>query len=341
MAKIILGLDIGTSFIKAAQISAENGVNQLLAAGFIASPSNVLTSTNPHDEQVLATAINRLAHDMKISTIDVSASLPSSKVITRVVEMPLMSEQELSSSIKWEAEQYIPLPLSRVKIDYEIISVNQETNKMKVLLVAAPISIIEKYMRIISLAGLTPVALETEILSVARSISVSSPQLTNVLVLAIGATTSEVAVLHNQILIFTKSFPIGGNTFTRSIAQELGFELPQAEEYKKSYGLDESKLEGKIAKTILPLFSNIFAEMEKTVVYFKEQYPKEELKNVIICGGGAKLPGLIMAVTKHLGLDAQIINPFENLAIDSKILPALMPEAPMYTVAVGLGLKDI
>lgn len=341
MAKIILGLDIGTNFIKAAQLSSENGVNQLLAAGFIASPANALTSTNPHDEQVLATAINRLAHDMKISTIDVSASLPSSKVITRVVEMPLMSEAELSSSIKWEAEQYIPLPLSRVKIDYEIISVNQETNKMKVLLVAAPISIIEKYMRIISLAGLTSVALETEILSVARSISISSPQLTNVLVLTIGATTSEVAALHNQILIFTKSFPIGGNTFTRSVAQELGFELPQAEEYKKSYGLDEGKLEGKIAKTILPLFSTIFAEIEKTVVYFKEQYPKEELKNVILCGGGAKLPGLIMAVTKHLSLDTQISNPFENLAIDPKILPSLMPEAPMYTVAVGLGLKDI
>lgn len=341
MAKVLLGLDIGTAFIKAVQISRDNSVGQLLAAGYIASPANAITSTNPHDEQTLANAINRLAHDMKISTMDVSASLPSSKVITRVIEVPLMSEQELSSSIKWEAEQYIPLPLPRVKIDYEIISVNQETAKMKVLLVAAPISIIEKYMRIISLAGLTPVTLETEILAIGRSISVNNPQLSNVLVLTIGATTSEIAILHNQILVYTKSFPIGGNTLTRSIAQELGFELAQAEEYKKNYGLDESKLEGKIAKTILPVFNSLFTEMEKTVTYFKEQYPKEEIKSSIVCGGGAKLPGLIMAMTKQLGIDTQINNPFENLTVDSKILPSLMPEASIYTVAVGLGLKEV
>lgn len=341
MVRLLLGLDIGTNYIKAAQVLRENSLNQLLAAGYIACPVNALASNNPHEEQIMGSMINRLVHDMKISTMDVSASLPSSKVITRVIDVPLMTEEELSSSIRWEAEQYIPLPLNRVKIDYEIISTNQETLKMKVLLVAAPISIIEKYMRVISMAGLNPVALETEILAVGRSITFNNPQLANVLVLTIGATTSEVALLHNRVLVYTKSFSIGGNTLTRSIAQELGFGLPQAEEYKKSYGLDETKLEGKIAKTILPAFNTLFGEMEKTVTYFREQYPKEEIKSSIICGGGVKLPGLVMAVTKHLGLDTQISNPFEKLTVDSKILPSLMPEAPIYTVAVGLALKDV
>ncbi len=341
MAKLLLGLDIGTDYIKAAQILRENALNQLLAAGYIGSPIDILASSNPHNEQVLANAINRLVHDMKISTMDTSASLPSSKVITRVIEVPIMSEEELSSSIKWEAEQYIPLPLNRVNIDYEIISTNQETSKMKVLLVAAPISIIEKYMRVISMAGLNPVALETEILAIGRTITFGNPQLSNALVLTIGATTTEIAVLHNKTFVYTKSLPIGGNAMTRAIAQELGFDLPQAEEYKKSYGLDETKLEGKIAKTIFPLFNSIISETEKTLTFFKEQYPGEEIKSSIICGGGAKLPGLVMAITKHLGLDTQVSNPFEKLTIDAKILPSLMPEAPLYTVAVGLALKDI
>mgnify|MGYP000079576937 CR=1 FL=1 len=341
MGKLLLGLDIGTNYIKAAQIIQENNLNRLLAAGYIATPMNMLASSNPRDEQITANAVNRLVHDMKISTMDTSASLPSSKVITRVIEVPIMSEEELSSSIKWEAEQYIPLPLNRVNIDYEVISTNQETSKMKVLLVAAPISIIEKYMRVISMAGLNPVALETEILAVGRNITFNNPQLSNILVLTIGATTSEISILHNKVLVYTKSFAIGGNTFTRAIAQELGFELPQAEEYKKNYGLDETKLEGKIAKTIYPLFNSLITEMEKTIVYFKEQYPTEEIKSSIICGGEAKLPGLVMAITKYLGLDTQISNPFEKLNVDSNILSSLMPEAPIYTVAVGLALKDI
>jgi type IV pilus assembly protein PilM len=340
MAKLLLGLDIGIQTIKAVQISKDRKQSALLAAGYIGSPSKAILSSISSDDQVIADAINRLVHDMKVATSDVSASLPSSRVITRIIDIPNMSEEELSSSIEWEAEQYIPLPLSKVKIDYAIIN-KDENNKMKVLLVAAPIAIIERYMRVISLAGLNPLAFETEILANARSIALSFPTLSNLMIFSMGASSSEVGIVHNGILVYSKSYPIGGNTLTRSIAEELGFELSQAEEYKKTYGLEEEKLEGKIARTLAPFFSNIFHEIEKTIAYFKEQYPKDELKTAILCGGGAKLPGLILYVTKQLGIDSQINNPFINLNVDPNILPTLIPDASTYTTAVGLALKDI
>lgn len=341
--KLLLGLDIGAQTIKAVQISREKNSNQLLAAGFIPTPakaSSLLTSQKGNDEQVLADSINRLVHDMKISGAEVSASLPSANVITRVMEMPLMTDSELASSIKWEAEQYIPMPLSKVKIDYTVIDKNEQTNKMKILLIAAPTDLIEKYMRVITLAGLTPVALETEVLAATRSITASFPLLSQALVISFGATTCEIALLHEQILVFTKSIPVGGNTLTRAIAQELGFEVAQAEEYKKTYGLEEDKLEGKIAKSIAPYLTTIYTEIEKNVAYFKEQYPKDEITNITVCGGGAKLPGLVFALTKNFGLDSQISNPFINLAVDPNILPSLSPDAPIYTQAIGLALKD-
>lgn len=341
MAKILLGLDIGIQSIKAVQISCDKSSRSLLSAGFIATPAKALTGNDPKDDQIIANTVNRLVHDMKISSADVSASLPSGKVITRVIDVPDMTEDELASSIEWEAEQYIPLPLSKVKIDYAIINKNAESNKMKILLVAAPITIIERYMHIISLAGLTPVALETEIMADCRSINTSFPDLKNELVLTIGATNSIIALLHERVLVYTHSYPVGGNTLTKAIAEELGFEVPQAEEYKKTYGLDTDKLEGKIAKTLTPYLTNIIEEMQKTIVYFKEQYPNDELKNVIICGGSAKLPGLILTITKSIGLDSQINNPFINLAVDPNILPTLSPEAPVYSTAVGLALKEI
>lgn len=340
MSKILLGLDIGLQTIKAIQMSQDKTSFRLLAAGFIPTPSKAYISQIPNDEQNLANAINRLVHDMKVSTAETSISLPSSKVITRVIEVPMMTDNELSSSIQWEAEQYIPLPLNQVKMDYTVISKSEDNTKMKILLVAAPIATIERYMRIVALAGLEPIAMETEILADTRSVTQSFPNLSNVLITTIGASSTEIALIHDRLMVYTKSFPIGGNTLTRAIAEEMGFEIPQAEEYKRIYGLEEDKLEGKIAKTILPFFNNISEEIEKTVVYFKDQYPKDEIKTIVFCGGGAKLPGLVMSITRNLGIDSQISNPFTNLNVDPNILPSLTPDAPGYTTAIGLALKE-
>lgn len=332
MQKLLLGLDIGTQTIKAVQMSRDKNSNQILAAGFIPTPA---------DEKSMPDSINRLVHDMKISSNDAAICLPSVNVITRILEMPIMSDKELSSSIKWEAEQYIPMPLDKVKIDYTVIDRDEQSSKLKILLIAAPITLLEKYINITTSAGLNPIAIETEILAATRSITTSFPQLSQAIVMSLGAATTEIALIHDQTLVYTKSIPLGGNTLTRAVAQELGFEITQAEEYKKTYGLEEDKLEGKIAKTLVPYFTTIFSEIEKNVSYFKELYPKEDITNITVCGGGAKLPGLILSLTKNLGLDTQISNPFINLAVDPNILPTLSADAPTYTQAIGLALKDI
>ncbi len=340
MLKTLIGLDIGTQTIKAVQLYRETTIS-LHGAGYIMTPSVALASVNPQDEQIVSVSINRLVHDLKVSTTDVSASLPSSKVITRIVQLPAMDEKDLASSIQWEAEQYIPWPLAKVKLDYVIIDRDSNTQKMNVLLVAAPLTLIEKYIRIITAAGLNPLALETEILASTRTIINNFPTVSNILVLSMGASSCEIGLIHNRILIYTKSIPIGGVTLSRSISHELAFEPAQAEEYLKTYGLEEDKLEGKIAKIITPLFAGIFSEMEKTVSYFKEKYPTEEIKTGVICGGLAKLPGLFLTITKNLGLDSQIANPFMNITVDKNILPILLPDAPLYSTAVGLALKEI
>lgn len=341
MEKILVGLDVGTKNIKAVQLAREKEKTSLLAAGYIATPARPVDNAGDKYEQMLADSINRLVHEMKLSTTAVCASLPSSKVITRVIEVPILKEEELASAIAWEAESYIPLPLSKVKLDYCIVEKKKDAQKMKVLLVAAPIAIIEEYMRIITLAGLTPVALETEILAASRSISKSFPDLKNALVVSQGATATEIALLHDLLLIYTKCCPIGGNVITRALATELGFEEATAEEYKKTYGLEEDKLEGKIAKAISPFFTNIISEIEKTADYFKEQYPQEEINAIVLCGGGAKLPKAILALTKNLGLDTQISNPFVDLAVDPNVSSILLPDASLYTIAVGLALREV
>ena len=166
----MLGIDIGTSSIKAVSLSRNKNEVSLLAAGNIPAPRVNPDMVARNDEQVIANTLNQLIHDMKVNSADVAVSLPSYKVINQVIEIPEMNEKEIDQSIQWEAEQYIPLPLSKVKIDYTIIGRNEAAKKLKIILVAAPLSLIEKYMRIISLTGLNLVAIETEILASVRSV---------------------------------------------------------------------------------------------------------------------------------------------------------------------------
>ena len=257
MAKILLGLDIGSQTIKATQLSRNKNKVSLISAGYIPTPKVEVDSTGRTDEQIMANSISQLTHDMKLSTNEVAISLPSYKVVTQVIETPLISDKELESSIQWEAEEYIPLPLNKVKIDYSVIAKNELNKKMKILLVAAPISLIEKYMRIIELTNLTTISIETEILAAVRSTINSLPTLPNIIQLSIGATNTEIAIIRQQQLVFVKIIPIGGNTLSRAISEELAFDFQQAEEYKKTYGIEEDKLEGKLAKIMNP-FSIIY-----------------------------------------------------------------------------------
>src|SRR3989344_3879648 len=340
MSKILLGIDVGSQTIKAVQISHEKNKFKLLSAGFIPTPKIEADLAGRSDEQIISNAVKQLVHDMKIATSDVSISLPSYKVVTQVIETPLMTDRELESSINWEAEQYIPLPLSKVKLDYAVIAKNETTQKMKILLVAAPISLIEKYMRIMQLSGLNTVAVETEILAAVRAINNSLPTLTNIILVSIGATNTEIAIITRQILTLTRTYPIGGTTLTRAISEELGFDVTQAEEYKKTYGIDEDKLEGKLSKIMNPFFSNLYAEIDKTITYFKEENPKEELMTLVISGGTAKLPGFMLSTTKNIGVNSQVANPFINVEIDQEVLASLNPDAPIYTTSVGLALRE-
>jgi len=340
MAKTLLGLDIGTNLIKAIHLSIEKDGNSLLSAGFIPNSRSIANSSK-NDEQTIANGINRMIHDMKVSTLEVSAALSSFNVLTRVIDVPIMNDRDLDSSIKWEAEQFIPLPLTKMRLDYTTIETNTTTQKMKLLLVAAPISVVEKYMRIIDMAGLKAMALETEILADNRIILETFPSLSNILIINFGAKSTEIGLIHERIFVFTKSYPVGGNTLTSAIADELGFEPAQAEEYKKTYGLLEDKLEGKISKILNPFMNSLYEEIEKIIIFFKEKYPKAELSNAIVCGGGARLPGLLISLTKNLGIDTQISNPFLNMAVDVNIKPVIEPDASLYNTAVGLAIKEI
>ncbi len=338
--KTSVGLDIGSHSIKLIELGRERSGATLLAGGSIPTPPKALTSVVPAEYEAVAIAIKKLIKDTGCHSRAVNISLPESQVFTRVIEVPQLSERELATAIKWEAEQYIPLPLDQVNIDFTILRDSKATGtgKMEVLLVAAPKTLLEKYLTILELTEVTTESAETEIIATARALVRSTSTVKTVMIASLGAQTTDLAILHNGILAFTRSISAGGEALSRAVAKGLDFNLIQAEEYKKTYGLERDKLEGKILAASKPIMETIVGEMKRAVAFYSEKHKEERIEAIILNGGTARLPGMVVYIAETMGIETQLANPWVGIRKDPR-QSILDSDAATFTVAVGLALR--
>lgn len=339
--KSLLGLDIGSHSIKLIEIGSSGGP-QLLAAGSIPTPPKALQSALEADLQSVAAAIKQLIKETGAKSNSVSFALPESQVFTRVIEVPALSPRELASAISWEAEQYIPLPLDQVNLDYSILRDAKATgtNKMDVLLVASPKTLLEKYLSIIEMAELIPVAAETEIIATARALARSVSAIKNAsLLVSLGAQTTDLAILRAGVLAFTRSISSGGEALSRALVSGLDFNTNQAEEFKRTYGLEQDKLQGKIVTAVKPIMDTIIGEMKRALAYYAEKHKDERVEVALLSGGTAKLPGMVVYIAQNVGIETQLANPWVGITREARFA-VLEKEGPTFTVAVGLALRD-
>ena len=221
------GLDLGSFSIKAVELKKKGQDYKLLTLGEIKTPVN-LNSQAKSDKITIANAIKKLVGEAKISTNQVVFSLAETDVFTQVVDFPYLSKTELAAAIDFEAEQYVPVPLSEVKLEYLVIS-SQPTGQdksMKVLLIAARQSAIDHFIELIELAGLQPIALETQVLALTRLVN-SIFGKGNFMLLELGHSVSNIVVIQDHKIILTRTLKTGGEAFTRAVASELSMELIQ------------------------------------------------------------------------------------------------------------------
>lgn len=335
-----IGLDIGISTIKAVVLNRRDKEPKLMSLGMIASPIPGISSDHDVDLEVVAKSITSLLTQIKAPGNEVVIALPESKVFTRVIsDLPYLSDDELASAIRYSAEEFVPLPSDQVNLNWEVIDRSKPKNQTQVFVVASPKNAINKYLRLMSLASLKPIALETEIIASTRALVGNNRFSPTTLIIQLGATTTDFAIVSKGYILLTRSIATGGIALTRSISQYLNFELPQAEEYKKTYGLLEDQLGGKIYQVLKPLMDIILSESHRVIQAFQSKNPANPIKRVVLTGGGAKLPGGVIYYVNNLGLEVQEADPWGPLSPEPSLAVKLAPEAPLYTVAVGLALR--
>lgn len=344
-AQFQLGLDIGYSSIKLVVLSRQENPPRVVSLGHIPSPLPGIASDAELDLEAVATAIKSLVEEVNPPTNEVNLALPESKLFTRVIyDLPYLTDDELAQAIRYAAEEFVPMPIKDVNLNYQVIyrSPKKESNSRTVVFViATPKILLDKYLRVMQAANLKTVAVETESIALARSLVSYNSYSPTTLIIQLGVSNTDYTVVSEGLIILTRSIATGGSALTRVIAQNFNFEAVQAEEYKKVYGMLEDQLEGKLFKTLKPVIDVIVAEAKRVILSHETQNRQRPVKRVVLTGGGAQLPGLVKYLTDFLGLEVQEADPWVSVAVDPQMKTKLAAEAPFYSVAVGLALKEV
>lgn len=343
MAKITVGLDIGDSSIKVVSLAKDKDQFKLVSLGSIPTPKPGMISENDADLEALANSIKQLYESTKIEAKEVVVALPESRVFTRVIDdLPYLTDNELASAINYAAEEFIPMSLADVNLNWQVLV--RSENKVKnartvVLVIASPKRVVSKYIKVLQMAGFQAKALETEIIAITRSLVGSNLFSPSTLIMQLGTATTDFAAVCKGLIWLTRSISTGGMALTRALSQHFNFELSQAEQYKKVYGLVEDQLEGKLFEALKPVVDIIAGEARRVIQAFNTKYPQNPVKRVVLSGGGAKMQGLIVYLANALGLEVQEADPWYFVVKEKDAALRLAQDAPSYSVAVGLAQR--
>lgn len=337
-----IGLDIGLTKIKAISLSRQNNNFVLDAFQVTSSPPKGMLSEAPIDEEEMAAALKKTVDNLKVNSKSVNIALADNQVYTKVIEMPPLTDKELSLAIYWEAERHIPVALSTISLVWSVLkrpSNSSSSEKMQVLMVGAPTTLINKYQKVLQMAGLSISSIETETLAIVRALV--APDFPPTIIVSIGAVNTSLAIIKDKVLVLTYLIQTGGNAITRSIESDFGLTPSQGEEYKKTYGFSKTGIGEKVGKSTEPILSSILLEIKKALAFYSQKYKDDAVvQQVLLSGGTAKLPGIDLFFADNLGIETIVANPwkiFANQQIPSEILNG----ATDYTIALGLAMRDL
>lgn len=336
----VIGLDIGSTDFRAVEVfSKGKGKSPTL------NKAVTCEACVAGDFKELARSLKHFVSESGFSSKNVILALPESNVFSTILNLPFHTEKEIKNYLDIQGGKIFPKPLSELVYSFELLGPN-ELNKAEtdVNVVACGKEYISTLFNISKEAGLHVLAVESEAYAIVRALLKQQNMTPNdaFLVVNVGSTDADMMVIRNGFVRFSRNVTLGGNTFSKAIAQTLNVSEDQAEEYKKTYGLDYSALEGKIVLAMRPVAETLMTEIKRTINFYSTRNSYCEFKKVIYSGGSSVMPGLLSYSAENLGMEVELANPFVGLEFSPKIArmkDSLINSGPVYTVAMGLALK--
>ncbi len=343
--KNLVGLDIGSSAVKAVELQAKRGTVELVSLGYENLPGDTIVDGQIMELNNVSNVVSNIFREHQIKTDRVVAGVSGHSVIVKNIVVPQMSEEELEESIDWHAEEHIPFDIADVSLDYQITGRTHDA--LQVLMAACKRDKIANVKQAIQLAGKQPVVIDVDAFALQNCYEVNYRPAPGqvVALLNIGAATMNINILNGTKSVFTRDVSVGGNQYTGLLQKELGLTFEQAESVKRGMPLPEGTEERDI-HPILETVSDILAlEISKTMDFYRATAEEGEaaVQMILISGGGSKLPGLVEYLSQRFEISVEVFDPFRGIRVDARRFdPDYMREVvPEMAVAVGLALRGV
>ncbi|MDB5163509.1 MAG: Pilus assembly protein PilM [Candidatus Saccharibacteria bacterium] len=338
--KPLFGLDIGFNTIKVMQLNRHT--NQYVVSGYGVGSFDAKAIENGVvvDYESMAKSANELFdHKIigEINTRRVAVSVPAARTFNRPMTLPVQAAKDLDEAVRLEAEQYIPVPLDDLYIDYVIN--NRSEKEIGLLAVASPRKMIDSYLTLMNVLGLEPVTMETTIGATGRLFLQTDQSDTPTVLIDFGSISADITI-YDKGLIVTGTVPCGGDNFTDAISTFLGVTKDEAHIIKTKYGLGPSKKQADIKAALAPQLEQLVKEIRRMIRYYEDRSGKNgTINQIVTMGGGANMPGLSEYMTNTLRLPVRTCDPWERLTF-GRLQPPSSVEQSMYVTVAGLALID-
>ncbi|MCK8665055.1 pilus assembly protein PilM [Pseudomonas azerbaijanoccidens] len=343
-ANTLLGIDISSTSVKLLELSRQGDRYRVEAYAVEPLPASAVIEKNIAELEGVGQALSRVLIKAKTSLRNVAVAVAGSAVITKTIEMDAgLSDDEMESQLKIEADQYIPYPLDEVAIDFEVQGASaRNPERVNVLLAACRKENVEVREAALTLAGLTARVVDVEAYALERSFGLLANQLAAskerlVAVVDIGATMTTLSVLHNGRIIYTREQLFGGRQLTEEIQRRYNLTVEQAGLAKKQGGLPDDY----VREVLQPFREALVQQVSRSLQFFFASGQYHSVDQILLAGGTASVSGLDRLIEQQLGTPTLVANPFAEMTLNSKVnAAALTSDAPAMMIACGLALRS-
>ena len=286
----LVGLDIGSRSLKAAEIEETKRGRNLKRFGITEIPAGAIEDGTINDPEAVAEAIRQLLKAYNIKERNVAISIGGYSVIVKKIAVQTMDEQQLQDTIHFEAEQYIPFDISDVNLDFQILGENETNpNQMNVFLVAAKKEMVNDYVNLANLAGLTPCIVDVEAFALQNTFEVNYDVTDeNVALIDIGASKTSLNILKGNSSVFMRDVSLGCSQINQKIVSLIDCSYEDAEQLK--YGENTDRISAEDLKGIVSsVVADWCTEIRRALDFFYSTYPDDQIKKIILSGGGANI----------------------------------------------------
>ncbi len=343
MAKPIIGLDIGSSSIKAVCFKKSKKGLELRAFGMEPLMPQTIVDGAVMDHSAVVDAIRSLWSRLRIKSKETAVAIAGHSVIIKKISVPKMTASQLEQQIPHEAEHHIPFATDDVELDYEVVVEENMAGQMEVILVAAKKEVVQDYAGVVRDAGLNPVVVDVAAFSTQNAFEANYDLAPNetVVLINVGASISNINIVRGTTSLFTRDVTIGGNALTEEIQKQLAVTHDEAEAYKVGGSYDEHGVVPQEVERIIQGVADVMAgEFQRSLDFFLATSADTEVSKICLSGGTAKVSALHRAIERRSRLPVEVLDAWRRVTIDPKLdsgyLAAHSPEA---LVGVGLALR--